>query len=274
MARKGESGSAKAEKAAGITRYAVRITVVTVLLVGALYGYHQVEQFLIRDPRFRLPTPEYRLQTPNLAITGLKNASRMNVLRIFSADFGRSVYLMPLGKRRAELRSVDWVRDASISRIWPNRMLVHIEERQPVAFLEVPSQSGRVSRVALIDAEGVILQPSRHEVFRLPVVTGIRSDAPITTRREQIHSMAALMNEIGPLANRVSEVDVSDRDNLKVTARADSRVLLLLMGDHNFRERMQNFVNNFAEIERRIPGARTLDLRLEDRITALEDAGR
>ena len=243
------------------------------MLVGALYGYHQVEQFLIRDQRFQLPTPEYRLQTPNLAITGLKNASRMNVLRVFSPDFGRSVYLMPLGKRRAELRDIDWIRDASISRIWPNRILVHIEERQPVAFLEVPS-SGRISRVALIDADGVILQPSRHEAFKLPVVTGIRSDAPITSRREQIHSMARLMKDIGPLADRVSEVDVSDRENLKVTARAGSRVVLLLMGDHNFGQRMQNFVNNYSEIERRIPDARTLDLRLEDRITAVEDAGR
>jgi cell division protein FtsQ len=274
MARRGESGgTSKLQRAAAVARYTMRMAAIAAVLVGALYGYHQVEQFLIRDPRFRLPVPEYRLQTPNLTITGLKNASRMNVLRVFSNDFGRSVYLIPLGTRRVELRSVDWVRDASISRIWPNRILARIEERRPVAFLEVPAETSRVSRVALIDRDGVILQPTRNEVFHLPVVTGIRQDMPIASRRERIREMERFIAEIGPLADRVSEVDVSDRDNLKVTARAGGRAVLLLMGDHNFAGRMRNFVDNFAEIERRMPDAKTLDLRLEDRITAVEDAG-
>jgi hypothetical protein len=42
------------------------------------------------------------------------------------------------------------------------------------------------------------------------------------------------------------------------------------MGDHDFATRYANFVRNYSEIQRRLPGARTLDLRLEDRITVVE----
>jgi hypothetical protein len=57
---------------------------------------------------------------------------------------------------------------------------------------------------------------------------------------------------------------------LKVTVPYDGRAETLLLGDHNFALRYQNFVRNYPEIKRRLPGAATLDLRLEDRITVVE----
>lgn len=270
MARKTDR-DAKERPLAGVLRYAVRIIALGAILVGALYGYHRVELFLIRDPRFQLPAPEYGLESPNLELTGIRNASRMNVLRVFSRDFGRSVYLMPLKQRRNELRAVDWIRDASISRIWPNRIVVRVEERTPVAFVELPSDTGRIARVALIDYDGVILEPPRHSSFHLPVVSGIRAVDPPSVRRDRIHRMMRLMKDLGSMGDRVSEVDVSDPDNLKVTVRAGDHVVALMLGDHNFAQRLENFMGHYAEIERRLPGARTLDLRLEDRITAVED---
>ena len=78
--------------------------------------------------------------------------------------WGRSVYLLPLTDRQEALRSVDWVKDASIARLWPNRVLVSVEERKPVAFLTLGP-----SRFALIDDEGVILPPAPDR-FTLPVI--------------------------------------------------------------------------------------------------------
>ena len=50
----------------------------------------------------------------------------------------------------------------------------------------------------------------------------------------------------------------------------DGHVLKLLLGDRNYALRYQNFVTHYAEIVERLPGAVTLDLRLEDRITVVE----
>jgi hypothetical protein len=47
-------------------------------------------------------------------------------------------------------------------------------------------------------------------------------------------------------------------------------MVTLLLGDRDYAMRYQNFIRNYPEIKRRLPGAATLDMRLEDRITVVE----
>jgi hypothetical protein len=42
-----------------------------------------------------------------------------------------------------------------------------------------------------------------------------------------------------------------------------------MLGDENYAERLQNFLANYNEIERKRPDARTLDLRVDGVITAV-----
>ena len=56
-------------------------------------------------------------------------------------------------------------------RLWPNRVLVRVAERKPVAFVTL---SG--SRYGLIDEDGVILPPATDR-FHLPVLQGSERDA-------------------------------------------------------------------------------------------------
>ncbi len=238
------------------------------VIAGGLYAFQKVELFLLRDPRFVIAIPDFGLDSPSLKIQGLRYASRSHVLRVFAPDFGRSLYQVPLKDRRAHLLQVDWVRDASVSRIWPNQLLIRVMEREPVAFIQVPAPGG-VSRFSLIDADGVVLQPPKQAVFKLPLVLGIKTEDP-RQRRDGVHRMSRLLEELGPLSAKVSEVDVGDPDNLKVTTKVDNRAITLLLGDHNFPQRMQNFLTHYPQIQQKLPSATTLDLRLEDRITAVE----
>ncbi len=245
-------------------RVAAMFAVAIVVLGVALYGFHSAEQFLIRDTRFTLNALSAADEVPTLEITGVSHASRHSIEGVFSEDLGRSVYLMPLHARRDTLRTVDWVRDASVARVWPNRVIVQVAERTPVAFVTLSS-----SRFALIDEDGVIL-PLAQDRFTLPVLAGVRTADPLSVRRERVHRMLALMRDLGATGRNISEIDVSDRDNLKVSQPYDSRVLTLLLGDHNFAARYGNFVNHYKEIQSRLPDAAVLDLRLEDRITVVE----
>jgi len=232
-----------------------------VLLAIALYAFYRVEQFLTRDSRFTLSAAD---DTPTLEIMGASHASRRSIEAVFAEDQGRSVYLMPLGSRRDTLRTVDWVRDASVARVWPNRVIVRVSERMPVAFVTLSSR-----RFALIDDDGVILPPAKDH-FTLPVLTGVRAADPLPVRRERVHRMLGLIADLAGAGGNISEIDVSDRDNLKVSLPYEGRVLTLLLGDHNFAARYTNFMSHYQEIQKRLPGAAILDLRLEDRITVVE----
>jgi cell division protein FtsQ len=233
-----------------------------VVLIASLYLFHRLEQFLIRDPRFALAGTD--ADASAVEISGAAHASRAQIERVFSIDLGRSVYLLPLSDRRDALRSVDWVKDASIARLWPNRVVVRVEERKPVAFVTLGP-----SRFALIDDDGVILPPAPDR-FTLPVLVGVRASDALTERHDRVHRMLRLTRDLGDGARNISAIDVSDRDNLKATVARSGHMVTLLLGDRNFAQRYQNFVNHFGEIKRRLPDAATLDLRLEDRITVVE----
>jgi cell division protein FtsQ len=246
-------------------KIAIRVAIAAVVLVGALYGFHRTEQFLIRDPRFALNGPEGSADSPTLEITGVVHASRRSLQEAFNDDMGRSVYLLPLADRRAALRTVDWVKEASVARVWPDRIFVKITERRPVAFVTLAA-----SRFGLIDEDGVILPPVADR-FHLPVLKGVRPSDPVPERRERVRRMMKLMQDLDPAAEKISEVDVSDRTNLKVTQAHNGRMVTLLLGDQNYSARYKSFVSHYTEIQEKLPGATTLDLRLEDRITVVEE---
>ncbi|HEX5227066.1 MAG TPA: FtsQ-type POTRA domain-containing protein [Bryobacteraceae bacterium] len=242
-----------------------------VVLSGCIYASQSFERFLIRDPRFFLPGPaDYGLESPNLELHGVKYASRHQILRFFDADYGRSLYLFPLSERRKQLLGVRWVHDASIARIWPNRIIVDINERKPAAFIKLPAES--MVRWALIDEEGVILDPPARATFQLPVLAGSMGGLSQEKRGTRVRRMKRLMKELGPLADNVSEVDATDLDDLKVTEIAGGSAVFLMLGDRNFSSRLRNFLDHYPDIHRRMPQAVSFDLRLDDRITGLESS--
>ena len=257
-------------------RYALYSAAVLLLAIVALYVYGRVDQFLADDPRFRLAEPPSDAsESPALRIEGAEHASRAQILNAFSADYGRSIYLLPLAERRRTLLGIDWVRDANVSRLWPDRLAVQIVERKPVAFIQIPAAESPASqRVALIDADGVILEQPPRASFTLPVLTGIRREQSQALRRLRVAAALRLLQELGGLAAQLSEIDVSDPENVKVVQQAEGRVLLLMLGNRNFLSRLQNLLIHYPEIRQRSPNATTFDLRLDDRITAVGEEAR
>ncbi len=255
-----------------ILRYSGIAAVMCLFLAGGIYASQRFEQFVIRDPRFFLAGPaDYGQESANIQLSGVRYASRTRILRLFDDDYGRSVYLLPLAARRKAMLSVSWVRDASIVRIWPDRVSVAVNERKPVAFVKLPA--GGIVRWALIDEEGVILDPPARAPFRLPVLSGVPATESASTRAKRVKRMLQLMKDLGRRADGVSEVDVADLDDLKISWAAQGRAVTLLMGDSNFSSRLENFLDHFPDIHRKMPEASTFDLRLDDRITGLEDSG-
>ena len=251
-----------------IFRYGLIVISASLFLTTCIYASQRFEQFIIRDPRFLLPGPaDYGLESPNLEVQGVKYASRVQVLRIFEPDMGRSVFLFPLKARRRALLNVRWVHDASIVRVWPNRIQVRIEERRPAAFVKLRAES--MERWALIDEEGVILEPPLKAPFHLPMLAGIHPEESAAQRGVRVRRAQRLVQELGSLADKISETDVTDLDDLKITEKLDGRAVTLMLGEHNFASRLRNFLEHYPDIHRRIPQVTTFDLRLDDRITGV-----
>jgi cell division protein FtsQ len=245
-----------------------------IVLVGTLFAWHRTEEFLIRDDRFRLKEPlDFAGQSPSLVVEGIRYASPAQIRHVFAPDFGRSLYLVPISQRRHQLMAIDWVEEATVSKIWPNTLKVHIQERSPIAFVHLPpNRKNGMSEFALIDKDGFILRPKIAAKFRLPVVNGVRESEEQEDRSARVHRVLAMIQELGSKGDRISEIDVSDPNNLIVAEHVDDRVVNLMLGEENYLSRMSNFLSNYNEIKAKRPDATTFDLRVDNMITVVGDA--
>jgi cell division protein FtsQ len=271
----GDDGEARLGLFAGVQwiRLAFWLISGIVLMVGALMTWHLIVEVLIKDDRFRVAEAEEPAgQSPNLVVEGVHYASASQVRHVFSQDFGRNLYLVPLQARREQLLEIDWVQDATVSKIWPDTLRVAVREREPVAFVRLPPQhAGEGSRLALIDLYGHILRPRVAAKFTLPVIVGVLETETIESRRARVTRALEMLQEMGPLADAISEVDVSDPNNLVVAEHVGNDVVNLIVGDENYAERLRNFLANYSEIKEKRPDATTLDLRVDGVITAVGD---
>jgi len=255
MAREAKKETSKLGKALWRTAMiAVPLAVCTGVSV------YLVHRYLINDPKFVLSHDRREA----LTIDGLRYGSRAKVQRIFAADAEHSVFAVPLEERRRRLLAIDWVEDAAVSRVWPDRLAVRIQERKPVAFVEVESS------VMLIDAQGMLLEPPPQAQFTFPVLAGVRAQDPPEKRMDAVRALQDVEDALGADMKDVSEVNAADPGNIRIVVQLENRVLELILGGENLGPRYRNFLTHYAEMRKRSPEVRVFDLRLDDRITARE----
>jgi cell division septal protein FtsQ len=252
-----------------ILRWVYRGAIVLAILAGGLYAFHEVEQRLISDPRFLVAgPPEYGMDPPNMRIEGAAFASRKEILGVFAPDFGKSLYLLPVAERREQLRKIEWVKDATVARFWPNQVLVRVDERVPVALLRADEKRGW-----LVDAEGVLLRIPPQSSFAVPVVKGVSGKDTPAQRSERIKRMLRVIKDSGRHGERFTMVNVADMDNVKVTLPVGDRKLTLWLGGRNFLSRLDGFESSYPRVWREMPNDTVFDLRLDGRISNVPETG-
>ena len=245
------------------------------VVFGVAFALLQGEQFLSADTRFRIAEESYRASDDSIAVRGLKNASKPAVLRVFHADRGRSLSDVDTQRRRLALRRVEWVRDASVRRIWPNRLEVEIQERQPVAIIQVPaSMSGDFAnpvnyKPMLIDAEGFLLQVNGPIPHSMPLLIGVRPGEDVERRRRRVLKLLQVLEELRDSREHIQEVDVTDPENLRITYQIQDQHVILILGNESFQQRVGTFLRYFEGIRERLAPRAILDVSMKNRISAV-----
>jgi cell division protein FtsQ len=242
---------------------------VVLLALGAVAALIvSVRSFLDHDSRFRIES------SASIRIVGNSELSRSDLLAVFGSDIGRNLFFVPLAKRRAELEQIPWVEKATVMRLLPNQLRVAITERKPIAFVEVRGH------VALADANGVILSvtpqevAARHDSF--PVVSGLNPADPLSVRSARMQMYQRFIGALDATGEhfsaQVSEVDLSDPDDVRATVPVNGSDLLLHFGQENFLPRWRNYQAHIAQWQQQYPHLASIDLRY-DREVVLKMAG-
>jgi cell division protein FtsQ len=216
-----------------------------------------VRQFLVRNGHFRIPGAS------SIQTSGLSEVNRAEVLPVFGEDIGRNIFFVSLSERRKQLEAIPWVQQATVMRFLPDRLSVSIVERTPVAFVREGAQ------VELADADGVILSMppvmmAQHH-YSFPVITGINAADPLASRRARMALYQKFVAELDQnnqhLTEQVSEIDLSDPEDLRATMPEQGSDILAHFGDGHFLERLQIYKSHIAEWRQRYPKLIGVDLR-------------
>ncbi|MBV9574851.1 MAG: FtsQ-type POTRA domain-containing protein [Acidobacteriales bacterium] len=241
-------------------------SVVSVCLAGAalasaaaLYNYGE------HSWRFRVNSSD------DIDIRGLDNVTRSQVLDVMGGDIGRNIFFIPLAERKKQLEQIPWVESASVMRFAPNRLRIEIHERTPVAFARV------AYKILLTDAGGTLMDLPRagKKKYSFPVILGINPGEPLSTRAARMKIYNDLLSQLDSggahYSQDLAEVDLSDLDDVKITASTPEGEILIHLGSANYLDRYKVYVTHLQEWRQQFAKLQSVDLRYDHQIVLNPD---
>jgi len=230
------------------------------LAAGWLYHYGE------HSWRFRVESSD------NIEVTGMQNVTKAQIMEVMGADIGRNIFFIPLAQQKAQLEQIPWVESASVMRFVPNRLKVEIQERTPVAFARVGP------RMSLIDAGGTLMELSPKHRYSFPVILGMNPGEPLSTRAPRMKTYAEMVRDLDAGGARysqdLSEVDLTDLEDLKVRVNDPAGDVLVHLGSSDYLRRYKIYVTHAQGWRQQFQKLESVDLRYDNQIIVNPDMQR
>jgi len=224
---------------------------------ATLYRYGE------RSWRFRVESSD------NIEVTGMQNVSKAQIMEVMGADIGRNIFFIPLAQQKAQLEQIPWVESASVMRFVPNRLKVEIHERTPVAFARVGP------RMFLIDAGGTLMELSSKHKYSFPVILGMNPGEPLSTRAPRMKAYAQMVRELDTggahYSQDLSEVDLSDLEDLKVRVNDPAGDVLVHLGSSDYLRRFKIYVSHAQGWRQQFQKLESVNLRYDNQVIVNPD---
>jgi len=236
---------------------AATILCAAALIAAGLYHYGE------HSWRFRVESSD------NIEITGMQNATKAQIMEVMGADIGRNIFFVPLTQQKAQLEQIPWVESASVMRFVPNRLKVEIHERTPVAFARVGP------RIFLIDSGGTLMELPRNHKYSFPVILGMNPGEPLSTRAPRMKAYNELVRQLDSggahYSQDLSEVDLTDLENLKVRVNDPAGDVLVELGSVDYLKRYQTYVSHVREWRQQFSKLESVNLRYDNQVIVNPD---
>src|ERR1700728_4268595 len=236
--------------------------IVCVAALGAAWLYHYGE----RSWRFRVDSSD------NIEVTGMENVTKTQIMAVMGADIGRNIFFIPLSLQKAQLEQIPWVESASVMRFVPNRLMVEIHERTPIAFARVGP------RMSLIDAGGTLMELTPKHKYSFPVILGMNPGEPLSTRAPRMKTYEEMVRDLDSGGARyskdLSEVDLTDLEDVKVRVNDPAGDVLVHLGSSDYLRRYKIYVTHAQGWRQQFQKLESVDLRYDNQIIVNPDMER
>lgn len=149
---------------------------------------------------------------------------------------------------REQLEALPWIYEATVRRVWPNALEIHVVEQLPIA---------RWGESSFLNHEGQVFRPSNRRAWQsLPMLQG-----PEGAAGSLMASYQRMVDMLTPLGLGVEQLVVDERGQLQAVLGGGQK---LMLGGGEFLERMHRFSAVYrAELASRMEDVERIDLRYE-----------
>lgn len=173
------------------------------MLLGAMFTFVLIGGYTVQSglwaagrdkivAEFTSKTSEMGMTLKEVYAVGRQRTKTVDIRRKIEMFYGQNILTVDIGTMQQEIESLPWIRTAAVSRQLPDRLLIDIQERRPMALWQ---QNGDVQ---LIDERGDVVPIVDIEPYMaMPIVSG--HDAP-----EHTADLFKTLLSQGKLARRVT----------------------------------------------------------------------
>ena len=245
---------------------AARVLLVVTIVVGIGGAGFFVHRFATTHALFRVANLD-AVEVANTAHVPAAAVREQFVADV--GDAGSSIFAIPLSARRQSLEEIPWVEAATVQRLLPNRLRVHIRERTPVAFFR------QRDSLWLIDPQGVILPLPEGASYTFPVLTGLAESLSLGERRARVQLYVEFVGDLDRdgknYTAQLSEIDLSAPDNLRATVTEADGAVWLHFGRGRYQEKFDTFLRHRSLWQQSGETVRSVDLRYRGQIVLNPD---
>ena len=161
---------------------------------------------------------------------------RANAMPHLAGNF----FTMDLGRTRAAFEQVPWVRHAVVRRVWPNKLVVALEEHQPVALWEGDENSDK-----MVNSHGEVFEANVGDVEddSLPQFAG-----PEGTSAQVLDMYRRLQPMFAGLDAEINALKLSGRGSWRVELDNGATVELGRGTQEEVMERTSRFIRTLPQV--------------------------
>ncbi len=158
---------------------------------GAVKGGHYAAFVAAQGQPADLVAKALGFSIKSVTVSGERELKEQDLLTLAGIGPRNSLLFLDVAKIRERLQQLPLVKEAAVTKLYPDRLLIEIEERQPFALWQCDG------KVLIVAADGVPVAAMRDQRFiHLPLVVGARAN-------EKLSQYMALLDTAGDLRERI-----------------------------------------------------------------------
>jgi cell division protein FtsQ len=216
-----------------------------IIVGGILLSFFIIYQWLKVADYFKMGSP---------IINGLNRIKREEILKIAGITPGMNILSLDIKTIKNRIRFHPWVRDVSVRREFPNRLIINVAEREPTALINI-------NGLFYVDRNGNIFKRVEAcDSYDYPIITGISRDDDYSSFMNKVNMGIRFLNIAKPLMDIISEVNVSEDGIIIYTMDG----VMVNIGEDDYRKKVIRLNKILIDLRERSKRAKLIDLDYRD----------